>query len=120
MRLAQISRRLTGYSQDQVADRLSDASSRLGEVSGNAYERVSAAGQAARSAAQAAYRAALAHPKTSIGSIILAAALVGGVLWYVFGREEPASRRGSARRVRAGTRSAHRRRARAARAAAAG
>jgi hypothetical protein len=100
--------------------RLVSVTDQVRPVSEKLYDRVSATGEAVCEGAEAAYRAALDHPKTSIGGIILAAALIGGVLWYVFGREQRASRTGSARRVRAGTRSAHRRRARGARAAAAG
>ena len=46
---------------------------------------------------------ALEHPRTSAAAgIILAAAIVGGVLWYIFGTERQEPRRPRAR-VRAGT-----------------
>jgi hypothetical protein len=100
--------------------RLASVTEQVRPVSEKLYDRMSAAGEAVCEGAQVAYRAALDHPKTSIGGLILAAGLVAGALWYVFGDWRPASRRGTAARVRAGTRNAHRRRARAARAAAAG
>jgi pimeloyl-ACP methyl ester carboxylesterase len=101
--------------------RLASITERIAPVSERLYDRASNAGEAVSEGAQVAYRAALNHPKTSIGGLILAAGLVAGVLWYVFGDwQRPASRRGTATRVRAGTRSAHRRRAKGARAAAAG
>ena len=106
MRLAQISNRLAKMAEDRdVTARLSDASTRLGQVSEKVYDRMGVAGEAARQRALAAYRTALAHPKTSVGGIIIAAALVGGVLWYLFGdtRRTPVQRRKHGTRMRAGT-----------------
>jgi hypothetical protein len=101
--------------------RLASVTERISPVSEKLYDGLNSAGEAVCEGAQVAYRAALDHPKTSIGGLILAAGLVAGALWYVFGDwRRPASRRGTAERVRAGTRNAHRRRARGARAAAAG
>jgi hypothetical protein len=100
--------------------RLASVTERIGPVSEKLYDGVSCAGAAVSKGAEAAYRTALNYPKTSIGGVILAAALVGGLLWLVFGREEEsAARTGSARRVHARTRTARRTRARGARAAAA-
>jgi len=99
--------------------RLASITERISPVSEKLYDGVNSAGEAVSQGAQAAYRAALDHPRASIGGLILAAGLVAGALWYVFGDwRRPASR--TATRVRAGTRSAHRRRAKGARAAAAG
>jgi hypothetical protein len=75
------------------------------------------ASEAARKGALAAYRTALEHPRTSIGGIIVTAAIVGGVLWYVFGDwRRPVQRRRHATRARAGVE--RRKRQRAARATA--
>lgn len=119
MRLARISNRAAELSERyELPEHLSNASRKLSEVSGKVYDRVSVAGEAARKGALVAYRAALAHPKTSIGGVIVAAALVGGLLWYMFGDwRRPVQRRPSHTRVR--TRSERRRRSRAARPAAA-
>jgi hypothetical protein len=121
MRLAQVTNRVADLS-DRVAD-LSEkyeVPEKLGRVSEKVYDGVSVASQAARKGAIGAYRTALEHPRASIGGIIIAAALVGGALWYVFGnwRKPPIQRRKHATRVRAGTETERRRRSRAARAAA--
>jgi hypothetical protein len=105
---------------EQVSNRVADLAEQyeVPERLNRAYDKVSAAGEAARQGAMAAYRTALEHPKTSIGGLILAAALVGGLLWYMFGDERrPVQRRRHTSRVRAGTE--RRRKHRAARAAAA-
>ena len=120
MRLAQVTDRVADLS-DRVAD-LSEkyqVPEKLGRVSEKVYDGVSVASQAARKGAIAAYRTALEHPRASIGGIIIAAALVGGALWYVFGnwRKPPIQRRRHATRARANTE--RRRRSRAARPAAA-
>lgn len=120
MRLAQISDRVVDLSEKyQVPEHLNQASRKLGEVSEKVYDRVSVAGEAAKRGAAMAYRAALDNPKTSIGGLILAAAVVGGALWYVFGnwRRTPIQRRRPATRTRAG--GERRRKGRAARPAAA-
>jgi hypothetical protein len=120
MRLEQIPSQIAQLAEDyEVTERLTDASRKVSEVSGKVYDRMSTAGEAAKRGASMAYRAALEHPKTSIGGIIVAAALVGGVLWYLFGdwRKPPVQRRrAGTHRVRAGTE--RRRRSRGARAAA--
>ena len=120
MRLEQISERMADLAEKhEVPQHLEQASRTLGEVSGKVYDRLSVAGEAARRGAAMAYRTALEHPRTSIGAVIVAAALVGGVLWYVFGdwRKPPVQRRrAGTHRVRAGAE--RRRRTRSARAAA--
>ena len=96
----------------------------LGQVSSVAseklYEGVDAARRGADAAyrgAQAAYHLALEHPKTSIGAIAVSAALVGGLLWWMFGNHrKPLERRSKGTRVRAV--SERRRRSKHARAAA--
>jgi hypothetical protein len=105
MRLAQISNRAAELSEQyRVPEHLNNASRKVSEVSGKVYERASVAGEAARRGAIAAYRTALDHPKTSVGAIIVAAALVGGLLWWMFGDErQPVQRRRSHARVRSGS-----------------
>jgi hypothetical protein len=124
MRLAQVT--------DRVADRVANLSdkvvdlsekyqvpAKLERASEKMSEGMSAASRAAQRAAMVAYRTALEHPRASAGGIILAAALVGGALWYVFGnwRKPAIQRRRHGTRLRAGTE--RRRRSRAARQAAA-
>ena len=107
MRLAQVTK--------EVSNQLSEASERY-----QVPQRLRAAGEAARQGAQTAYRMALDHPRTSIAGAILAAALVGGLLWYMFGHSRrPLQRRQTHIRVRAGTEGRRRSRAARARAAAA-
>lgn len=119
MRLAAISNRAAELSEQyEVPKHLDNASRKLSEVSSKVYDQLGVAGDAARRGAVAAYRTALEHPKTSIGGIIIAAALVGGLIWYMFGNERrPVQRRRTQTRVRAG--SERRRKPRAARPAAA-
>jgi hypothetical protein len=120
MRLERISNRVADLSERyQVPEHLEQASRKLGEVSEKVYDRMSMAGEAAKRGAAYAYRTALEHPKTSIGAIIVAAALVGGLLWYMFGdkRRPVQRRRAGTSRVRAGAE--RRRKHRAARPAAA-
>ena len=105
MRLEQISNRVANIAEKyEVPEQLNQASRKLGEVTEKVYGRMSVAGDAARRHATAAYRTALEHPKASVAGIVLAAALVGGVLWYVFGdwRKPPVQRRRQSSRVRAG------------------
>ena len=117
--LATISNRAAELSEQyEVPKHLDNASRKLSEVSGKVYDQLGAAGEVARKGAVAAYRTALDHPKTSIGGIIIAAALVGGLLWFMFGDERrPVQRRRQhGPRVRAG--GERRRKPRAARPAA--
>src|ERR687897_2159476 len=99
-----------------VSSRVSDLSGRVSDLSGRyrvpervsaasqaAYKGVSAAGEAACRGAEATYRLARQYPRTSIGAIIVAAALVGGALWYMFGNaRNPVQRRRTVTRVRVG------------------
>jgi hypothetical protein len=98
MRLAQVSSRLADLSEQY------EVPEKLGRVSEKVHDGVSVASEAARKGAAMAYRAALEHPRTAIGGVIIAAVLVGGALWYVFGewRRPAAPRRRHATRVRAG------------------
>ena len=93
--------------------RLAEVPSRLNEVSEKYQvpQRLRAVGEAACESAQSAYRTALNHPRTSAtAGIVLAAALIGGVLWYLFhDRRTSAPQRSQATRTRAG----HERRKRA-------
>jgi hypothetical protein len=119
MRLAQVSNRLANLAENcEVTGHLTDASQKLGQVSEKVYDQMSAAREVARRGAQHAYRVALENPRTSAAAgAILAAALIGGVLWYVFGDwRKPAPRKRVGARVRAGAE--RRKRARQARAAA--
>jgi hypothetical protein len=100
MRFAQVTR--------DVADQLNEASERyqvpqrLRYAGETARETARMASETARRGAQQAYHMALEHPRTSAAAgIILAAAIVGGVLWYIFGNASNEPRR--TRRVRAGT-----------------
>ena len=69
---------------------------RLAEVPG----RLSALSERSRRGAHAAYHIAREHPGSSIAGAVLAATLVGGLLWYVFGDpKRPVERRRA--RVRA-------------------
>lgn len=106
MTLTQLTNRAAELSHKyELPEHLDNASRKLSEVSGKVYDNMGLAGEAARRHAMAAYRTALEHPRTSIGGMIIAAALVGGLLWYMFGDERrPVQRRRRAgSRVRAGT-----------------
>ena len=106
MRLAEVTR--------EVSNKLSEASERY-----QVPQRLRAAGEATRQGAQTAYRMALDHPRASVAGAILAAALIGGLLWYMFGdSRRPVQRRRTHTRMRAGT-ERRRRGGRAARARAA-
>lgn len=90
MRLADVSERY------EIPERLNAASQKV-------REGVSAAGDAAYRGAHAAYQVAREYPRTSIGAAVAAAAIIGGVLWYLFGdkRHQPVQRRRSQSRLRA-------------------
>lgn len=105
MRLAQITDRAAELSEKyQLPEHLDNASRKLSEVS-----------VAAKRGAAVAYRTALDNPKTSAAGVILAAALIGGLLWWMFGDERrPVQRRKHANRVRAGSERRRKSRARAA------
>ena len=97
MKLADVSTRLSEVSERyHVPEHLSAASQKV-------REGMHAAGDAAYRGAYSAYNLARAYPKTSIGGAIAAAAIIGGVLYYLFGRGgQPVQRRRSQARVRAG------------------
>jgi hypothetical protein len=101
--------------------KLAEVPSRLNEVSEKYQvpQRLRAVGEAACESAQSAYRTALGHPKTSAtAGIVLAAGLIGGVLWYLFhDRRRSASHRSQETRTRPSNE--RRKRAKSARAAAA-
>ena len=111
MNLANVTNRVNEVAQRyQVPERLDMAKETISDLSGRMAERMSAAGQTA-------YRYARENPRTSMASAIVAAMLVGGLLWYMFGdRKNPVQRRRPGNRVRAGTE--RRRRHRGARASA--
>ncbi|HEX7217589.1 MAG TPA: hypothetical protein VF280_00055 [Burkholderiales bacterium] len=115
MNLANMANRVNEVAQRyQVPERLDTAKETISDLSGRMAERVSAAGQQAY---QTAYRYARENPRASIASAVVAAMLVGGLLWYMFGdRKNPVQRRRPGNRVRAGTE--RRRRHRGARASA--
>jgi hypothetical protein len=105
MRFVEVTKDMAG----QLGEQLSDVSERY-----QVPERLRVASDTARRGAHTAYRGAyrgarhaynlaLDNPRASAAAgVVLAAAIVGGVLWYIFGREtEPEQRR--TRRVRAGT-----------------
>jgi hypothetical protein len=101
MRLAEVTK--------EVSNQLSDVSERyqvpqrLRRASDAACEAAYTASDAARRGARQAYRIALDNPRASTAAgVILAAALVGGVLWYIFGSEKKEPQR-TRTRVRART-----------------
>lgn len=98
MRLADVQSRLSEVSDRyQVPERFNTASQKV-------REGVHAASDAAYRGAHAAFQMAREHPKSTVGAAIAAAAIIGGVLWYLFAdkRHEPVQRRRSPSRVRAG------------------
>ena len=96
MNLANMANRVNEVAQRyQVPERLDMAKETISDLSGRMAERMSAAGQTA-------YRYARENPRTSVASAIVAAMLVGGLLWYMFGdRSKPVERRRKGARVRA-------------------
>jgi hypothetical protein len=95
-RLAEVPGRLSEMAErHQMPERISAASQKVSEG-------MSAAGEAARKGAQAAYHIAREYPRTSVAGALVAAALIGGVLWYLFGDpKNPVERRRRGARVRA-------------------
>lgn len=94
-RLAEVPGRVSELSERyQVPERVSAASQKM-------YEGMSAAGEAARRGAHAAYQMAREYPRASVASAFVAAALIGGALWYLFGDpKRPVERRRRGARVR--------------------
>ena len=100
MRLAEVTKEVSNHLTD-VSERY-QVPQRLRYAGETARETARMAGETARRGAQNAYYMALEHPRASAAAgVILAAAIVGGVLWYIFGNERNEPRR--TRRVRAGT-----------------
>lgn len=100
--------------------KLAEVPRRLNEVSEQYHvpQRLRAVGETARQGAHSAYRMALENPKTSASAgIILAAALVGGVLWFLFHDRRTGSQKRPAARAHTGNE--RRKRGKSARAAAA-
>ncbi|HKU45363.1 MAG TPA: hypothetical protein VJQ58_00660 [Burkholderiales bacterium] len=80
---------------DRVVPMTREIAAQVGPLSQKAYRQ-------ARHGAQVAYRAALDNPRTSIAGVIVAAALVGGLLYWMFGNpRKPVERRRKGPRVRA-------------------
>jgi hypothetical protein len=98
MRLADVTNRL-----NEVSERY-EIPERVGVATQKVREGMHAAGDAAYRGAYSAYQFAREHPRSTIGGAIAAAAIIGGVLWYLFGdtRHEPVQRRKAPARVRAG------------------
>lgn len=97
MRLAQVTNRVADLSERY------EVPEKLGRVSEKVVDGMSVASEAARKGAMTAYRAALEHPRASIGGAIVVVALVGGLLWFMFGdKRHPVQRRRPRTRVRAG------------------
>lgn len=98
MKFADVATRVNEVAQRyQMPERIDAAKETINDFSGRMAERMSAAGQTA-------YRLARENPRASIASAVVAAMLVGGLLWYMFGdRRNPVQRRRAGNRVRAGT-----------------
>src|SRR5262245_26423699 len=104
----------------RFAEVTKEAANQLNEVSERYQvpQRLRSARDTAYRGAEQAYRLAMENPRASAAAgALLAVAIVGGVLWYVFGRERAVEPR-QTRRVRAGTGRKRARTTRASRAAA--
>lgn len=110
MKLADLPSRVTEMSERyRVPERVSAASEKL-------YEGMTYAGDAAKRGAHVAYRLARENPRTTIASAVIAATMIGGLLYYLFGDpRKPVERRRKGPRVRAKTERRSRMRAAAAR-----
>lgn len=87
--------RLANAVAEKVVPISREVAAQVAPISQKAYKQ-------ARYGAQVAYRAALEHPRTSIAGMVLAAAVIGGLLWYMFGdARKPVERRRKGPRVRA-------------------
>ena len=92
MRLAEVTKEVSNH-LSEVSERY-QVPQRFRRATDVASEAVHSAGDAARRGAQQAYRIALDNPRTSAAAgMILATALVGGLLWYIFGNQEKAQRK---------------------------
>lgn len=102
MRLAEVTKEFSNQLSD-VSERY-QVPQRLRRATDVASEAVHTAGDAARRGARQAYRIALDNPRASAAAgIVLAAAVVGGLLWYIFGNQEKTQRSKPRPRVRART-----------------
>lgn len=114
MRLAEVTKEVSDH-LNEVSERY-HVPERLRVASDTARRGANAAYEHAYRGARNAYQMALEHPRTSAAAgIVVAAAIVGGVLWYIFGNQRQQEPRRQRTRVRAGT---ARRRAKTSRAAA--
>ena len=87
MRLAEMTKEVSNQ-LSEVSERY-QVPQRLRRASDAACEAAYTASDAARRGANQAYRMALDHPRASAAAgVILATALIGGVLWYIFGGEK--------------------------------
>jgi hypothetical protein len=103
MRLAEVSSRLSDVSERyKVPERVHAGMNMASEA---AHTGMSMASEAARKGADVAYRVVREYPRTSAtAGAIVAAALIGGLLWYMFGDpRRPVERRRKPQRVRAKT-----------------
>ena len=103
MRLAEVTKDVSEQLAEvaeryQVPERLRVASDVARRGAQTAYDN-------AYRGAQRAYQLARDNPRASVAAagVIVAAAIVGGVLWYIFGRETEQEQQRTTRRVRAGT-----------------
>jgi hypothetical protein len=102
MRLAEMTKEVSNQ-LSEVSERY-QVPQRLRRASDAACEAAYTASDAARRSARQAYRVALDHPRASAAAgVILAAAVVGGLLWYIFGNEDKTQRNKTRPRVRART-----------------
>lgn len=102
MRLAEMTKEVSNQ-LSEVSERY-QVPQRLRRASDAACEAAYTASDAARRGARQAYRIALDNPRASAAAgIILAAAAVGGLLWYIFGNQEKSQRSKPRPRVRART-----------------
>ena len=92
MRLAEVTKEVSNH-LSEVSERY-QVPQRLRRATDVASDAVHTAGDAARRGARQAYRIALDHPRASAATgVILAVAVVGGLLWYIFGNEEKPQRK---------------------------
>ena len=92
MRLAEMTKEVSNQ-LSEVSERY-QVPQRLRRASDAACEAAYTASDAARRGARQAYRIALDNPRASAAAgIILAAAAVGGLLWYIFGNQEKPQRK---------------------------
>jgi hypothetical protein len=92
MRLAEVTRDVSNH-LNEMSERY-QVPQRLRSAGDAACDAAYMASDAARRGASRAYRIALDNPRTSAAAgVVLAAAIVGGVLWYIFGNQEKPQRK---------------------------